>query len=235
MNAIQKLSGLAVVAATLCLGAANVFASGHTYNLIAFGSGNWNSAGHRTSSNYQIGYSTELPNEQAAYFQFDLTPAKGKTITSANMLIPGSTDYNIMSFWGGTHQIIAFKVRCSAQCDPTYPVTYTQMTTGNNSVITYVNMSDFNRNPDLGYGWVTDGLHKGFRFDCFHYESVGKGEGGKPVGPWLQNECNAGGNWCMVVYDGYDFDKNGNRPSENYIWGSTSFNTGIQLQINTSN
>jgi hypothetical protein len=74
-------------------------------------------------------------------------------------------------------------------------------------------MSDFNRNTDLGYGWVTDGLHPGFRFDCFHYEAVGTGEGGKKVGPWLQNQ----------------------RPSENYIWGSTSFTSSIQLQIITSN
>ncbi len=106
---------------------------------------------------------------------------------------------------------------------------------GNNSGITYTNMSDFNRNPDLGYGWVRDGLHRGFRFDAFHYESVGTGEGGKKVGPWLQNECNAGGRWCMVTQDGYDFNKAGHRPPENYIWGKTAFNTGIQLQIITSN
>ncbi len=234
MNAIQKLSGLAAMAATLCVGAVNVFAGGHTYNLTALSSGNWNSAGQRTSSNYQIGYSTQHPNEQAAYFEFDLTPAKGKHITSANMLIPGSTDYTIGSWWP-SHSEIAFKVRCAAQCNPAYPISLAEMTTGNNSTSTYVNMSDFNRNPDLGYGWVRDGLHRGFRFDAFHYESVGTGEGGKKVGPWLQNECNAGGRWCMVTYDGYDTNRAGQRPAENYIWGSTSFNHGIQLQLITSN
>jgi len=39
----------------------------------------------------------------------------------------------------------------------------------------------------------------------------------------------------MVTYDGYDFNQAGQRPAENYIWGSTAFNTGIQLQIITSN
>ncbi len=234
MKTVQKMTCVAAMAAMLGVGASNVFAAGHTYNLSCINSGNWNSAGQRTSGNYQIGYSTEHPNEQAAYFEFDLTPAKGKHITSANMLIIGSTDYSIQSFWPAPHSIIAFKVRCSAQCNPTYPVTLSQMINGQNSVTTYVNMSDFNRNPDLGYGWVTDGLHRGFRFDCFHYESVGTGEGGKKVGPWLQNECNAGGDWCMVVYDGFDLDKNGNRPPENYIWGGTSFTSATQLQIITS-
>ena len=232
MKSIHTVSsGVAIM---LCIGATNAVAAGHTYNLSCINSGNWNSAGHRTSSNYQIGYSTELPNEQADYFEFDLTPAKGKTITSANMLIIGSTDYSINSWWG-SHNEIAFKVRCAAQCNPAYPITLSQMLTGQNSTTTYINMSDFNRNTDLGYGWVTDGLHPGFRFDCFHYESVGTGEGGKPVGPWLQNECNAGGDWCMVTYSGYDLNKAGQRPSENYIWGSTSFTSAIQLQIITSN
>jgi len=237
MKNIGKLSG---AVALLCLGAISVQAAGHTYNLSCIASGAWNSTGnHISTSEYQIGYSTELPNEQAAYFEFDLTPAKGKTITSANMLITGSTDYNIESYWPNpnppnqTH--IQFKVRIAAQCNPAYPITLSQMLTGNNSVTTWVNMQDFNRNTDLGYGWVANGLHPGFRFDAFHYESVGIGEGGKKVGPWLQDECNAGGDWCMVAYDGFDFNQAGGRPAENYIWGSTSFTSGIQLQIITSN
>ncbi len=239
MKTVQKLSVMAAMAAALCMGATSALAAGHTYNLSCIATGNWNSAGHRTSSNYQIGFSTELPNEQADYFEFDLTPAKGKTITAANMLIVGSTDYSIQSYWGnpdnGNPSHIQFKVRSAAQCNPAYPITLAQMTTGQNSTITYTNMSDFNRNTDLGYRWVADGLHAGARFDCFHYESVGIGEGGKTVGPWLQNECNAGGDWCMVTYSGYDLNQAGQRPPENYIWGGTSFTSAIQLQIITSN
>ena len=231
---MNTFRNLLAVAAICCFSAATAFGAGHTFNLTCLATGNWNSAGTRTSSNYQIGYSTELPNEQSDYFEFDLTTVKGHTITSANMLIIGSTDYSINSWWG-SHTEIAFKVRCAAQCNPAYPITLAEMTTGQNSTITYTNMSDFNRNTDLGYGWVTDGLHPGFRFDCFHYESVGIGEGGKTVGPWLQNEANAGGKWCMVTYDGYDFNEAGTRPSENYIWGGTSFTSNIQLQVITSN
>jgi hypothetical protein len=236
MKIIQKLSG---GAAMLCLGAVSALAAGNTYNLACIASGTWNSAGIRSTANYQIGYSTELPNEQACYFEYDLTPLQGKTVTGANLLIIGSNDYSINSYWGnpdnGNPSHIQFKVRCAAQCNPAYPITLAQMTTGNNSTTTYINMSDFNRNTDLGYGWVANGLHPGTRFDCFHYESVGIGEGGKKVGPWLQNEVNAGGKWCAVTYDGYDLNQAGQRPSENYIWGSTTFNAGNQFQIFTSN
>lgn len=126
-------------------------------------------------------------------------------------------------------------MRSAAQCNPAYPITLAQMTTGNNSTTTYINMSDFNRNTDLGYGWVANGLHPGTRFDCFHYEAVGTGEGGKKVGPWLQDEVNAGGDWCAVTYDGYDLNQAGQRLTENYIWGSTTFQSGNQFQIITSN
>ena len=239
-HSVKKICGGMAALALFSFGASSAQAAGHTYNLSCIASGAWNSTGdHISYSEYQIGYSSELPNEQAAYFEFDLTPAKGKTITSANMLIIGSTDYNILSYWPTpdnqypTH--IQFKVRSAAQCNPAYPITLSEMLTGNNSVTTWVNMQDFNRNTDLGYGWVPNGLHTGTRFDCFHYESVGIGEGGKKVGPWLQDECNTGGDWCMVTYDGYDLDQAGQRPVENYIWGSTSFTSAIQLQIITSN
>jgi hypothetical protein len=233
-----QISPYKATALTLvCLGAASAQAA--VFNLNCIASGNWNSAGIRTSGNYQIGYSLQHPNEQAAYFEFDLTPIKGHTISNANILIPGSTDYDIESYWpvppASVKNHIQFKVRMSAQCNPGYPVTLAAMTTGNNSVNTWLNMADFNRNPDLGYGWVPDGLHPGFRFDCWHYEKVGIGEGGKKIGPWLQNEADQGGDWCMVACDGFDFNQAGQRPAQNYIWGSTAFNAGTQLQITTSN
>jgi hypothetical protein len=71
MKTIQELSG---VVAMLCIGAIIAQAAGHTYNLTCIASGTWNSAGIRSTANYQIGYSTELPNEQACYFEYDLTP-----------------------------------------------------------------------------------------------------------------------------------------------------------------
>ena len=74
MNTIGKLSSVATV---LCLGGISALAAGHTYNLNCIASGTWNSAGTRSTANYQIGYSTELPNEQACYFEYDLDPLKG--------------------------------------------------------------------------------------------------------------------------------------------------------------
>src|SRR6185312_15407638 len=96
MKYIQKLSG---VVAALCLGAAGVQAS--TFNLNNLASGNWNDLNQRQANNYQIGFSTERIRSQAAYFEYDLTPAKGKTVTGANLLIIGSTDYDIGAFWPG--------------------------------------------------------------------------------------------------------------------------------------
>jgi hypothetical protein len=236
-RSLKKLcSGIAALA---LFGTAIVHA-GVTRNLTCIACGAWNSAGiHISTSNYQIGFSTEFPNEQAPYFEFDLTPIKGKKVTDCGILIPGSTDYNITSYWvkpnNGFSTHTQFKVRVAAQCNPAYPITLSQILTGNNSTITYINATDFNRNTDLGYGWVPDGVHKGAVFDAFHYEKVGTGEGGKKVGPWFQNEVNAGGKWVVWAYSGLDSQKNGTRASENYIWGSTSFNTGIILELTTTN
>src|ERR1700733_15568765 len=96
MKTIQKLS---CVAAMLCMGAASARAAGHQYILNNIASGNWNSANVRTANNYQIGHNTEKPDEQGAYFEYDFTPAKGKTVTGCSLLIAGSTDYSVNSYW----------------------------------------------------------------------------------------------------------------------------------------
>ena len=72
---------------------------------------------------------------------------------------------------------------------------------------------------------MKEGLHTGQRFGAFHYESTGQ------RGPRLQNAVNAGGLFVMFAADRFDSRNDG----ENYIWGNTSFNSGNQLQIITSN
>jgi hypothetical protein len=223
MNITKQLAG-AFLAAALCGGAASVHAA-TTHNIAAITSGNWNDKGVRGGTNYQIGFSTELPNEQCAFFEFDLDSVKGKTVTSAGVLIPGSTDYNITAYWGnpdnGNPSHTQFKVGVSPQGSDTL----SQVLTGNNSTTIYLNGGgDANRNADLGYEWVADGLHKGEVFDCFHYTNSR-----------FQTEVNAGGNWIMWSSDRYDLMQNGQLGAENYIWGNTSFNTGIILEITTSN
>jgi hypothetical protein len=234
----QLLAGMAAV--LLCMATTHVRAAGHTYNLTAITCGNWNSAGiHDPTTLYEIGYSYTRPSEQIAYFEFDLTPAMGKTVTSASILIPGSTDYSINSYWanpdnndgpGGSNTIhIQFKVGVRPMSSTGYPETLSAILTGNNNKGLFVNVNDSNRNPDLGYRWVPEGFHFGDSFDAFHYESVGQ------IGPYLQNAVNAGGDYILWAGDDVDSTQAGTAAPENYIWGSTSYNTGIVLTINTSN
>ena len=214
--------------AMLCLGAASVQAAGHTYNLNNLASGNWNINNVRTANNYQIGFSTEHPAIQAAYFEFDLTPAKGKTVTGANLLITGSTDYHISVFWpkhAGSPPQHWFKVGQAAMNIAKASVS--QIVTGNNIANLYHYQCDDNQNADGGYVWVSDGLHTGVRFDCFHYESLTPPQA--PVR--IQPAVNAGGTFVIWSRDRFDTGNDG----ENYIWGSTSFQSGNQMQIITSN
>jgi hypothetical protein len=224
MNIMHKLSG-ALLAASLCVGAAGVHAG--TYHLTAITSGNWNSAGTRGATTlYQIGYNAKLPNKQTAFFEFNLTPVKGKTVTDATTLIPGSTDYDIEDYWptptaNNTTDHFQFKVGIAPQGSDTL----SQILTGNNSTTIYLDGGgDAGRNQDLGYGWVMDGLHAGFQFDTFHYNTAR-----------LQTEVNAGGDWVFWGCDRFDNAQNGGNAPVNYIWGSTSYNTGIILTITTSN
>ena len=215
----------ALTVASLLGGASGALAAGHTYNLTNLASGNWNNQNVRTANLYLIGFNVQHPNEQGAYFEFDLTPCQGKTITSANMLVIGSTDYHISDVWTGhpawttEHQ---FKVGCAPMSTGSDSVS--QIVTANNIANLYHDQVG-GPNNDNGYGWVTDGLHPGFRFDAWTYEGRGT------RGPRLQNAVNAGGLFVMLMGDRFDSGNDG----QNYIWGSTSFNTGNQLQIITSN
>ena len=226
----KLLGGLA--AALLCFSAARAQAQGHVYHLTAITSGNWNSAGiHDPTTLYEIGYSFQRPNNQIAYFEFDLTPVQGKTISNATTVIPGSTDYSISDYWNTPTENNPtnhdqFKVGIRPLCSSNYPVTLNEILTGNNNPTLYTDVNDGNRNPDLGYGWVMDGFHFGTAFDTFHYESVGQ------INPYLQNAANVGGDYIVWGNDDYD---SGNTTGENYIWGSTSYNTNIIMTITTSN
>lgn len=219
---IDHLPRRILAVALLCVGAASAQAAGHTFDLVNIASGNWNNQDSRQSNNYQIGFSKERPHLQAAYFEFNLDPLKGKHVTGANMLIVGSTDFSITTQWPNHPPGPNFKAGMAAMDVRTASVS--QITTGNNISNLFVNQCSANRNGDGGYAWVPNGLHKGQRFDAFHYESTGK----RP--PRIQNAVNAGGRFIIWGCDRFD---SGAR-SENYIWGSTSFNSGNQLQITTS-
>jgi hypothetical protein len=223
MKSHKKLIVGVAAMALLCLG--TVGAQAATYNLNNIASGNWNDQNARQSNNYQIGFSTERPHIQAAYFEYDLTPARGKHVTGANLLIAGSNDYNITTQWPGHPPGPNFKVGIAAMKISANSVS--QIVTGNNIGGLYGNQTSSHTggNPDGGYAWVPNGVHSGVRFDAFHYEGTGKSP------PRIQNAVNAGGLFVFWSNDRFDTGAG----NENYIWGSTGFHAGNQLQIITSN
>ena len=176
--------------------------------------GTWNAAGKHAVGSYQIGYSTEFSVKQAAYFVFDLTSVKGRVVTANNITIPGTTDFHITGEWPNHpagSPAIQFKAGMTPQNVAANSVS--QITTGNNNVSIYNNAI---REQDLGYGWVPDGVHRGKAFDAFHFNPAR-----------LQALVNAGGLVAFWAVDRADI----NAGSENYIWGSSSCNAGITMNI----
>jgi hypothetical protein len=198
-----------------------------TFQLTALASGSWNSAGEHLVGNYQIGHSTQLPNQQVSYFEFNFSPVQGRTVTAAFFLIPGSTDYDIGTNYHSTE--------CPAQPAPCFKVgirpqgsfsTAEIVDASSNNNRSLASAAIGNQNEDLGYGWVADGLHLGVQFSAYTFNTQN-----------LQNQVNAGG--LQVVWGADDFDSGesnlsggGSCPAcpggvENYIWGGTGYNTGI--------
>jgi len=183
------------------------------FHLASTTCGTWNAAGKHTVGSYQIGYSTELPTKQAAYFIFDLTAVKGRVVTANNITIPGTTDFRITGQWPN-HPAGAPVIQFKAGMTPQNAAnSVSQITTGNNNASIYNNAV---REQDLGYGWVPDGVHRGKAFDAFHFNPAR-----------LQALVNRGGLVAFWAVDRADI----NAGSENYLWGSSSCNAGITMNI----
>jgi hypothetical protein len=211
-----------------------------TFQLTALASGNWNSAGVHTIGNYQIGHSNQLPNQQAAYFEFDLTPVQGRSVTDALILIPGSTDYDIGTTYNKLSECPAVPAPCfkaGIAAAGTFSTEDVVSPSSNNNTEIYLSGGDSNRDPELGYGWVADGLHLGVEFGAF--TTVVFNENYYPAR--VQNEVDAGGDWVFWARDDFDAGQSnlsggGACPAcpggvENYIWGQTGYNTDIILLI----
>jgi hypothetical protein len=229
MNLRQKLSG-AILAASIGLGAVSLHAANYVHYIPATTCGTWNSAGVRGSTtDYQIGYSSELPNEQAAYLEVDLDSVKGQTVTACSFYILGSPDYNITAYWtkadndDGPNDTNTITEQFKIGMRPQGSDTLNQILTGNNSTTTYLDAADPNRNADLGYVWVSNGVHANQSFDAFHYTPTR-----------LQTEVNTGGNWVFWACDDYDTNQSGGTGVENYIWGTTQFSNQLILEITTT-
>jgi len=203
-----------------------------TFQLTALSSGDWNSAGVHTLSTYQIGHSLEEPNNQVAYFEFNLDPIKGPTLVSNFLLIPGSTDYDISTTFAkdcGTRP--CFKVGIAPQ-GRAATNDVVSAASNNNTAVYQAGESDLH-NHVIGYEWPSDGLHPGLKFNADHYTPQR-----------LQDEINAGGNWVFWARDDFsDSEGSINRvvcnacPGgfENYIWGGTAYSTGIVMIATVAN
>ena len=229
MNLRQKLSG-ALLATSIGLGGISLHAANYVHYIPATTCGTWNSAGIRGSTtDYQIGYSSQLPDEQIAYYEVNLSSVQGQTVTGCQMYILGSTDYNINSYWAGTdnddgpNNNNSMHVQFKIGIKPQGTDTLNQVLTGNNSTTTYLDAEDPNRNQDLGYRWITNGVHANAYFGAFTYTTSR-----------LQTEVNTGGNWIFWASDDYDDNEAGDLPVENYIWGATQFNNQLILEITTT-
>jgi hypothetical protein len=189
-------------------------AAATTFHLPSITCGTWNAAGKHTTGSYQIGYSAELPTKQAAYFIFDLTPVKGRVVTANNITIPGTTDFHITGDWPN-HPAGAPAIQFKAGMTPQNVAanSVSQIVSGNNNASIYKNAL---HEQDLGYGWVPDGLHRGKAFDAFHFNPAR-----------LQALVNTGGQVAFWAIDRADI----NAGSENYIWGTSSCNAGITMNI----
>jgi len=228
MNLRQQLSG-AILAASISLAGVSLHAATYIHYIPATTCGTWNSAGvHAANTDYQIGFSSQLPDEQIAYFEIDLDSVKGQTVSACSMYILGSTDYNINSYWGspdnddGPNNTNSMHTQFKIGIRPQGADTLNEVLTGNNNGTTYIDAADANRNQDLGYIWITNGVHANEAFDADHYNPSR-----------LQTEVNTGGNWIFWAADDVDDENGGVLPPENYIWGTTQFNNQLILQITT--
>jgi hypothetical protein len=198
-----------------------------TFTMPVLASGNWNADGVHTVGEYQIGHSNEHPVQQVAYFEFNLDPVKGKTLVSASITPIGSTDFNIEVVDAARCPGPCFKVGFPPQ--GTFSVEDIVSPTSNNNVDIYLSGGDANRNQDLGYAWITNGLHAGMNFGIDTFNPAR-----------LQDEIDAGGDvvfWGRDDFDNGESDRsNGTCPDcpggvENYIWGSTAFTDKMFLTI----
>ena len=203
-----------------------------TFQLTAVSSGSWNSAGVHTLSSYQTGHSNDFPSNRASYFEFDLDPVQGRALVAAFLQIPGSADFNIST--------VLPSVCGSAPCfklgiAPQGPIATDAIVNplSNNNTYVYQVGNNEGRNQDLGYTWLSDGLHPGLKFDADQHNAVR-----------LQAEMNAGGHWVFWARDRFYIGEGAVSGGEcaacpggfeNYIWGQSSYNTSIVLFVTVAN
>lgn len=184
-------------------------AAGVTTRLQSLSCGTWDSSGAHATGNYFIGHSQERPNETVAYFIFDFTPIKGRTVTAANITIPGTNDWHITAPWPNHTPLLQFKIGARP-----LPSQYTlaDVTNGNHIPLLFHYVS---RSQDLGYDWKPSASTTN-TYDSFHYNT-----------DRLQQIVNAGGRAPIFAASGWGTTIS----TEEYIYGGSHCTSAVTFNV----
>lgn len=186
-----------------------VLGSVTTYRIVALQCGTWDSVGVHTQSEYFVGHSTARPNDTVSYFVFDLSSIEGKTITAANLTIPGTPDWRVTVPEPGTTAIFDFKLGVTPQ---PASLTLAEVVGGASDAGVY---QDVHAEQDLGFGWVSSGSTTN-EYDAFHYDSSR-----------LQRAVDTGGTYALFAVERFA----DTAATEEYLYGGGTCGPDIVLTV----
>ena len=179
------------------------------YALPAMSCGTWNSAGVRTTGGYFVGHSTDEPDDTLSYFVFDLSPIRGRKVTTAGLTIPGTSDWKFTVSAPGETPPLQFMLGVR----PLPPsLTLTQVTDGSNDAHVF---EDVQAEGDLGFAWDASGSITN-TYGAFSYGTER-----------FQDAVNAGGPYPMFAVQDYA----STTTTEEYVFGGAVCNPGIVLSV----
>jgi hypothetical protein len=146
-----------------------------SYRLAATSCGTWDDVGIHKVGGYFVGHTTDTPDQTLSYFVFDLTPLRGRTVTVALLIIPGTPDWKITVARQSLTPPLQFKLGVTPL---PASLTLTQVTDGNDDPGIY---QAVHAEQDLGFGWYPSGATTN-AYGAFTYDTVR-----------LQDAVNAGG------------------------------------------
>jgi hypothetical protein len=181
------------------------------YTLVAQSCGTWDSAGVHTVGDYFVGHSAARPKEALAYFVFDMTPVQGRTLTGAELTLPGTNDWAITVDAPSQEGPPPLQFRLSTQPLPA-ALTLSQVTGSNSdpTVYTHVHAED-----DLGFQWVSSGSTTN-TYGAFTYNTAR-----------LQSAADAGGLYPMFGVQRWAETAT----TDEYLYGQSACNPGIVLSL----
>jgi hypothetical protein len=208
---MARWRGLLLTGVLVCLAGCSydVSLGSVAYPLPATTCGTWDSTGVHTTGGYVVGHLTDAPVDTIAYFVFDLTPLRGRTVVTASLTIPGTSDWKIVLPDGGETPPLQFML----QVKPLPPsLTLSQVTDGGNDPSVY---ADVAAERDLGFDWVPAG-NVTRPYGAFTYDTVR-----------LQNAVNAGGLYPMFAVQGYGEADS----TEEYLFGGGVCSPEAELTV----